>query len=143
MSASTLVVSALFPVKLCEPGATGCDFWFSITVWVPSGEVIVLQRLFAHPRTGLRALADLVKRRIVASNRCVARFLDTKGIGPTWDHYRSWALTPSGLAIGFDTSQISNPFCGPVQVTVRYQSIRLYLSTLGKELVLGTRTPTP
>lgn len=141
-SASTVVVSALMLTSECEPGGTGCDFWFSITLQVPSGDLVRLPRLFAKPRNGLRVLARIAEGHVLASNGCVrpSRY-DPTGFAPTWKNYRSFALTPAGLAIGFDTSQVGFPSCGRVSTIVAYPLIAPYLSTLGRQLVIGVRSP--
>jgi len=142
LSASTVVVSALIPDTECVPGCTGADFWFSVTVRVPSGDVITLPRLFANRRSGLRALANFAERQVLASNRCIRPYFEPTGFTPTWKNYQSFALTASGIAVGFGTSQVGLPGCGRVSTIVPYSVIAPYFSGLGKQLVAGVRAAT-
>jgi hypothetical protein len=139
LSASTVVVSALMPDTECVPGCTGGDFWLSVTVRVPSGDVVALPRLFANPSSGLRRLASFAERRVRASNRCIGPYFDPTGFAPTWKNYESFALTTSGIVVGFGTSQVGLPGCGRVSTIVPYHVIAPFFSDLGRQLVAGVR----
>lgn len=108
-SASTSLVSALMPTKECEPGSTACDVWFSVKVRVPSGDAVTLRQLFTNPVHGLTHLARLAQRRLLAQNGCVTPANhDPEGFAPTWSNYRAFALTPTGLAIGFGIGRVGS-----------------------------------
>jgi hypothetical protein len=145
VSASTRVVSVLMPEVAMIPNGTGGETWLSITVQVPSGEMIRLRDLFARG-DGLRVLAQTVFRQIEAASRCFAsegRLYHglEDGFSPAWSHYRYFSLTASGLAIGFPTASIAPPPCGRIKTIVPYQIIAPYLTNLGKNLVAGVRAP--
>jgi hypothetical protein len=148
ISASTVVVSALVPVREVLPGGTGGATWLSVTVRVPSGAQVGLRRLFAQPDRGLRALASAARRTVLATNRCVrasnrgpGRAINARGFAPTPRNYRYFALTAQGFAVGFPIDQVGASSCGSVQATVPYGVLRPYLSALGQRLVAGVRRP--
>ena len=72
ISGSTIVASALFPVRALYPGGNDGDRWLSLTVEVPTGRVVEISDLFARPATGLKTLAGAARTRLLATNRCVA-----------------------------------------------------------------------
>ena len=149
ISASTVVVSALIPVRQLLPGGTGGATWLSVTVQVPSGAPVGIRDLFAQPARGLRALATAVRRKVLSTNSCIrASFrdpvggaLNARGFDPTPSNYRYFALTASGLAIGFPIEQVGGASCGSVQTRVPYTVVHPYLSELGRKLVAGVRAP--
>lgn len=149
MSASTRVVSALIPVRALPPGGTDGDGWMSMTIRFPSGEAVRLRDLFADPQTGLTALADAVRRRGLAQNKCIRLSvrspmtgnISLQGFLPTDAHYRFFALTPTGLAVGFPNGQVAFSGCGRVAVTVPYKLLTRYLSRDGRDLIAGVRKP--
>ena len=140
MSASTAVVSALLRMEECEPGGTGCDYWFSATLQVPSGHPVTLRELLLTPGKGIRTLARLTRLILLKSNKCIAGSPNRSGVAPSWANYREFAMTPKGLAIGFATSMAGYPSCGPVSAVVPYQSLARAFSVLGIRLVAGVRT---
>lgn len=109
-----------------------------------------LDQLFRNASMARQKLADDAKRLVVAQNSCIRNALGdptvgasfSKGFSPTAENYRSFALTPDGLAIGFAIGQVGFPPCGSVSVVVPYDDIRPYLSVLGRSLVAGVRPPT-
>ncbi len=152
MSASTVVVSALVPVLELYPGGDDGGTWLSVTVRVPSGAPVGLRDLFAKPSQGLSVLAKAVKKEVMSSNACVRQSFRNAlvpanradmayGFDPTASNYRYFALTASGLAIGFPLGQVGAPPCNRVETTAPYDVVRPYLSRLGEELVAGVRRP--
>jgi hypothetical protein len=148
ISASTVVVSALVPVREVLPGGTGGDTWLSVTVRVPSGAPVGLRGLFSQPAQGLHSLASAVRRTVLAKNSCVrasnrgpGRAINARGFAPTPKNYRFFALTARGFAVGFPIDQVGASSCGGVQTTVPYSVVRPYLSKLGQRLVSGVRRP--
>ena len=146
IAASTRVVSVLMPEVAMLPNGTGGEAWLSITIDVGSGKVVRLQDVLAGA-DGLRRLASSVFRQIEATNRCFAKeiplYHGVRGaFAPRWANYRDFALTPSGIAIGFATASIAPPPCGRISATVPYQAIGVgNLSHLGKTLIAGVRAP--
>jgi hypothetical protein len=149
ISASTIVVSALIPTLELFPGGNDGQGFLSLTVRVPSGSPVAIGDLFEQHSHGLRVLAEAFRKRVVATNSCVARDLrspvagdlDSRGFAPTASNYRHFALTSRGVAVGFPLGQIAAPVCNSVEATVPYSVLRPYLSELGKELIAGVRAP--
>jgi len=139
LSANTTAVSVLMPLRACEPGATGCDYWLSVTVRVPSGKPIAIRQLFRRPTLALDAIARLVKADLGRGSRCVTAFQDLRAIAPMWRNYRAWALTERGLVVAFDTGRVSLPLCGPVSVTIPYARLMSYVGAVGKELIAAVK----
>jgi hypothetical protein len=148
ISASSVVVSALFPVLELLPGGNDGETWTSTVVRFPSGQRIRLPDLFKDQH-GLAALAYHARKIALIHNRCVRASvrspitgnISLRGFAPSLTHYRFFALTPSGLAIGFPTGQVGFPGCGRVEVTVPFAILRTYLNATGKVLVAGVRSP--
>jgi hypothetical protein len=149
LSASTVVVSALIPTLQLYPGGNDGEEWFSATVQVPSGQSVNISDLFANQSRGLGVLAKVVKQRVLATNSCVRTSVDDPTVGrfmaagfnPTSSNYRYFALSTSGLVIGFVNSQVAYPTCGRISATVPYRTLQPYLSKLGQRLVSGVRHP--
>ena len=143
ISASTVVVSAMIAERALLPAGNDGDGWQSVTVPVATGAPIAITDLFARPRQGLRALSTAARKHLLATNRCVRdeqrQGFPRWGFAPTPHHYRHFALTPSGLAIGFDLADVAAPFCGRSVTVVPYAEVRPYLSNLGAKLVAGVR----
>ena len=110
----------------------------------PVGLTRCLRDLFASPGRALDALAAASRK-----NGCVAVALHDPGLGPyvapwlkpTMSNYRYFALTPQGLAVGFEQDTVASPPCGRVEVTVPYSVLRPYLSRLGATLIAAVRRP--
>ncbi len=150
VSGSTVVASALFPVRALYPGGNDGDRWLSLTVEVPTDRVVEVSDLFLRPASGLKTLAAAARKRLLATNRCVAdgvrrepelRSTFDDGTRPTPENFAHFALTPAGLAIGFKLGQVAGPPCGRAEATVPYSTLRSSLSPLGTRLVAGVRTP--
>ena len=148
-SASTEVVSVLVPVLALRPGGNAGRTWLSATVRVPSGVPVSVTRLF-RKGSGLTAVAEAARSRILATSRCVREGIEDpvvgpinrKGFAPIARNYRYFALTARGLAIGFPTGSIGATSCGRVVTVVPYDVLRPHLSETGRALVAGVRAPT-
>lgn len=144
ISASSVVVSALFPEWGQPPRANAETYqtFLSVTVRVPSGSPVAIVDLFAKPAQGLRALAAAVRHQFAAKKAKGGPSLDYPGgLAPKAENYRLFALTPSGLVIGFHDGVVAHPIFGPLKIRVPYSVLRPYLSDLGKRLVSGIRKP--
>jgi hypothetical protein len=139
LSASTVVVSALIPLLELVPGGNDGNVWFSITVDASSGKAVAMQSLFSRPGDALRAVARLARRQVLASNRCISQFPVLMGFSPTWQNYRTFALTQRGLAIGFPNGQLGPALCDRISTIVPYPPLAPYLSGLGRRLMAGVR----
>jgi hypothetical protein len=135
LSASTGVVSALIPLRELYPGGNDGDGWIAVTVRVPSGKRVSLVELFKDPAIALPRLAGVWLGRLTDDERthCVANYL--RFYSPSLTHYRNFALTPNGIAVGFWQA----PACERLAAIVPYAAIRGYLSPLGRQLVAAVR----
>lgn len=148
LSASTVVVSTLIPVLALLPGGTDGETWISVTLRYPSGTLVRLTNLFKD-RTGLVALAARVRKLAVDQDRCIRASvrspitgnISLRGFLPLTANYRFFALTQSGLVVGFPNGQVAFPGCGRIAVTVPFDLLEPYLSDAGKTLVAGVRRP--
>jgi hypothetical protein len=136
LSASTVVVSALLPsTREVFPGQHGGDAWLGITVRVPSGAPVTITGLFANPRRGLRVLAMAWKTRIRQTSAAPCLRIYPEDYTPTVAHYKDFALTPRGIAVG--TGEVEA--CYRLVATVPYRVLRPHLSKLGAALIAGLR----
>jgi hypothetical protein len=138
LSASTVVVSALLPLREFDPCGNDGEGWLSVTLEVPSGRAVTLAELFRDAEgEGVYALGVAWFRAVAAARdwrlQCVVR--DLVRYQPSLRGYRYFALTPRGLALGFR----QEPACGRLEATVPYSALRPYLSDVGRRLVAGVR----
>lgn len=144
ISASTVVVSALIPTLRLFPAGTEGAGWLAVTVRVATGRSIPIGALFANSRAGLRALAAAARTFLLAKSACVRGSLAVDqaeyapGFAASASNFRYFALTPSGVALGFPFGQVGG--CR-VEVMLPYSAIRPYLNSLGEELIAGVRQP--
>jgi hypothetical protein len=98
---------------------------------------VAISDLFANPHRGLRALATAWKAKVrrTGGRRCLRIY--PSQYRPTAANYRTFALTPSGIAVG--SWEIAA--CYRLVATVPYGPLRPYLSRLGATLVAGVRPP--
>jgi len=144
ISASTTVVSAIIPICTRMSGQNGsCQSFISVTVQVPSGKLVTISDLFAKPRHGLRALAAAFRKRAAAGGECLRSSLSInhEWFDPTEKNYQQFALTKSGLAIGWPGFVVDLGACNTAVATVPYSVLRSYLSKLGLKLIAGVRQP--
>lgn len=143
ISANTRVVSALFPVLRLFPGGNDGEGWIALTVSAPAGERLRLVDIIRRGPAALEKVARMATNELLTSNRCVRNGIAAHDIGAgfatrlRWspDNYRIFALTPSGLAFGFEVNRVAGPICGRVKVILRYRELAPYLSPLGAKLV--------
>jgi len=141
MSASTVVVSVLMPVLRLFPDGIEGKGWLSVTVDVASGKTVSIEELFTDSVLGVRILAGawITKARSGQKDmweHCIKPRLSTH-YKPDDEHFRYFALTPRGVAVGFR----QEPACHRAIEVVPYAIISPYLSTLGRKLVAGVRSP--
>ncbi len=136
-SASTVVVSALIPALEVYPDGNEGQTWIATTIDTRSGRSVSLRDLLANPPLALRQLASDWKAQLRGSPLWTSVAEDPASYTPTLDHYRHFALTPSGLAFGFPQEP-----AGPrIAAVIPYRLVRPYLSPLGRHLVAGVRRP--
>jgi len=152
MSASTVVVSTMYPSLELYPDGNDGEGWMYLTAPVPAGNPVELVDLLSSPATGLTAIAGYVTQQVVATSPCVARsYNDTgslgsimaqasrKGFAPTAENYRHFAFTLQGLDIGLDQGQVGVEGCGAIRTTVPWSIVRPQLNATGLRLVDGLR----
>jgi hypothetical protein len=136
LSASSFVVSALLPAtREAFPGQHGADGWLGMTVEAPSGRVVAISDLFADPRRGIAALAAAWKARIRRTDARPCLRIYGVAYTATSEHYRAFALTRDGIAIGSNEIEA----CYRLVATVPYATLRQYFSRLGSKLIAGVR----
>jgi len=145
--ANTRVVSVMMPEVAMIPDGTGGGSWLSVTVDVTTGQSIILSELL-NGMKGLRAIARRVYEEISRGNPCFARerslYKGASGdFSPTWSHYANFALTPTGLAIGFPTATVAPPPCGRISTVVPYRIVTPYLTNVGARMVRAVTASTP
>lgn len=150
VSASSAVVSVLIPTDAIFPGGNDGSGWLSSTLLVPSAGKVTLDQLWADSSgAGLDALATAASAKVLASNPCIAQQEQQEGdangttfgggIAPTARNYANFALTPSGLAIGFAQGQLAAEACDTTKVVVPWSTLRPYLSATAKQLITELR----
>jgi hypothetical protein len=96
-----------------------------------TGEPVGIEELFADPPAALATVARLAEQQLPAENECVRRYANTQvhreGCTPTPENHETFALTPSGLAVGFPVEQVASLVCGRVSTTVPYRALRPHL----------------
>jgi hypothetical protein len=147
-SASTVVVSALVATLELFPGGNDGNSWISVTARVPSGTRVTLTDLLDSE--GWNVLSFAARHALMRSNSCFRKGLDipaqsqysAAGLAPAPRNFRHFALTPTGLALGFSVGDVAVVPCGWVSAIVPYADIRAHLTPLGRMLVAGVRKPT-
>jgi hypothetical protein len=149
MSASTRVVSFLIPLLGLVGGGNEGQRWISVTARVPSGARVSFLDLLGN-HDALEPVAAVIRRGTLRDNVCVRnavalpggdgrRYAD--GLAPVAENFKDFGLTPAGLSIGFPNDDVTGAVCGRIEVTVPYQLIEPYLSSLERELVAAVRPP--
>lgn len=133
VSASTVVVSALMPLRAMAPGAGIGRTWIAVTVQVATGRLIAIDELFSDPVQGLRFFGTKWRAAVRRNGGGRCGYRDP----PTATSYRHFALLPSGLTVGMS----EGGSCGDWYAAVPYQTLRPYLSKLGATLIAGVRRP--
>jgi hypothetical protein len=141
MSASTVVVSTMFPTEELYPDGNDGQGWLSFTTAVSSGRPVQLVVLLRSQSAGLQTissyvLAHLAKDSCFRASGATAYQSET---APKAANYRQFALTPAGLDIGVGQGQTGAEACGQQRVTIPWSIMRPRLDALGLRLVDGLR----
>lgn len=155
--ANSAVASALIPVLALFPGGNDGGFWTSGTYEVRSGKSInLLSAIYKRPTYALSRITAFVLSSIVngrsEQDLCVDDASWLKANLPSiirsplptlaqdeWNETGvHLALTPRGLAVGFDQAELGIEACGTLEVTVPYKTLWPLLNPFGKGLVTGT-----
>jgi hypothetical protein len=138
ISASSALVSVLIPRTAIFPGGNDGGGWISTTVLVPSVRAISLSDLFADQAQGLDTIATSTKTQALADS-CIGTNGDNSAldnaVAPTTANYQHFALSPSGITVGFDQGSLGTEACGAKQFTVPWSMVRPLLNALGSQLI--------
>jgi hypothetical protein len=147
VSASTSVVSALVPTLELFPGGNDGNGWISVTARVPSGAPVTLPDLIEPG--GWNSLSFAAHHALMRTNSCFRERLtipaqaqhSAEGLAPRPSNFRHFALTASGLALGFGIGDVAGVPCGGVFAIVPYADIEAHRTPAGRDLVASLRLP--
>jgi Protein of unknown function (DUF3298) len=137
ISASSSVVSVLLSTDV-EFGGVPNEGWVSATIFVENAQLITFADLFSDTSQALVALSQDARAELNATNDCVKGddFDMDRGLDPTNpDNFQHFALSPSGLTIGFDRYQVGGGACGGPSVTIPWSQLHSFLSMGGRQIV--------
>ncbi len=138
LSASSTVVSGLLTAtREAFSGQHGGDGWLGVTVMVDTGTRVRIGDLFADPTRGIPVLANAWRNRIRSSDAAPCLRIYSRAYTPTAAHFRDFAFTPNGLAVGMAEIEA----CYRLVAVVSYSTLRPFLSTLGAHAVASVRKP--
>jgi hypothetical protein len=148
-SASTGVVSVMIPMLELYPGGNDGDVWMGATVRVPSGSPVYLRDILGRPKQAIPAIGDLARARLSHTDKGVHYRLTSKmdrefvvrSFAPRAKHAVRWALTPTGLALGYPVGAVSTVPSGWVETTIPYWRLSPYLTKPGRKLIADVRWP--
>ncbi|HEU5377627.1 MAG TPA: DUF3298 domain-containing protein [Ktedonobacteraceae bacterium] len=137
ISASSSVVSVLIPTSVSYGGVSN-ESWVSTTLSTQTAQPITYADLFFSTSQALIALSDAARAELLTTNECVAGDLNAlnQGLDPTNpDNFKHYAISPSGLSIGFDRYQLGIGACGGPSVTILWSQLQAFLSLRGRQTV--------
>lgn len=137
ISASSSVVSVLIPTSVSYGGVSN-ESWVSATLSTQNAQPITYGSLFSDTSQALAAISDAARAELIATNSCVAADPNAlnQGLDPTNpDNFKHYAISPSGLTIGFDRYQLGIGACGGPSVTIPWTQLQSYLSLDGKQTI--------
>ncbi len=148
ISATTVTVSVLISLTARLVGGNDGDGWLSITIEMATGQIVGISSIFSNPETGLKVLAKAVQDSVLRNNACIRNATSAKdgfgsialrGFASQVDNYKDFALTNTGLAVGFPNGQVGPDGCGKIETTVPYSLLKGYFSPLGNLLESGLK----
>jgi Protein of unknown function (DUF3298) len=132
-------------------GGVPNESWVSATLLVETARPISFVDLFSDTSQALVAISQAARAELLATDDCVKQgynsdnaigvvsSLDT-GLDPTNpDNFKHYAISPSGLTIGFDRYQIGIGACGGPSVTIPWSQLQSFLSLYGRQIVSQLR----
>jgi hypothetical protein len=137
ISTSSSVVSVLIPTNV-NYGGVNNESWVSATLSTQNAQPITYADLFSDTSQALIAISDAAQAELLATNSCVAEDTNalSQGLDPTNpDNFKHYAISPSGLTIGFDRYQLGIGACGGPSVTIPWSQLHSYLSLGGGQIV--------
>jgi len=137
ISASSSVVSVLMPTNV-NYGGVNNESWVSATLSTQTARPITYANLFSDTSQALVAISDAARAELLATNNCVTADPNAlnQGLDPTNpNNFKHYAISPSGLTIGFDRYQLGIGACGGPSVTIPWSQLQSYLSLDGKQTV--------
>ncbi len=136
ISASSSVVSVLIPTSVSYGGVSN-ESWVSTTLSTQTAQPITYADLFSTSQA-LVAISDAARAELLTTNECVTGDLNAlhQGLDPTNpDNFKHYAISPSGLSIGFDRYQLGIGTCGGPSVTILWSQLQSFLSLHGRQTV--------
>ena len=137
LSLSSSVVSVLIPTSVNYGGVSN-ESWVSATLSTQNAQPITFADLFSDTSQALTGISDAARSELLATNNCVATDPSAlnQGLDPTNpSNFKHFALSPSGLTIGFDRYQLGIGACGGPSVTIPWSQLQSYLSPYGSRIV--------
>jgi hypothetical protein len=137
ISASSSVVSVLIPTDV-NYGGVGNESWVSATLSTQTAQPITYTDLFSDTSQALVAISDAAQTELLATNSCLSTDPNTlnQGLDPTNpNNFKHYAISPSGLSIGFDRYQLGIGACGGPSVTIPWSQLQSYLNLNGSQTV--------
>jgi Protein of unknown function (DUF3298) len=137
ISASSSVVSVLMPTNV-NYGGVNNESWVSATLSTQTAQPITFADLFSDTSQALVAISNAAQAELLARNECLPTDYNmlNQGLDPTNpDNFRHYAISPSGLTIGFDRYQLGIGACGGPSVTIPWSQLHSYLSLGGGQIV--------
>ena len=141
VSASSSVVSVLIPTNVNYGGVSN-ESWVSATLLTQTARPITFANLFSDTSQALVAISEAARAELLATNNCVTGDLNAldQGLDPTNpDNFKHYAISPSGLSIGFDRYQLGIGACGGPSVTIPWSQLQSNLSNDGRQIVSNLR----
>jgi Protein of unknown function (DUF3298) len=141
ISTSSSVVSVLIPTNV-NYGGVNNESWASATLLTQTSQPITYADLFSDTSQALVTISNAARAGLLATNECVAEDLNAldQGLDPTNpDNFKHYAISPSGLSIGFDRYQLGIGACGAPSVTIPWSLLQSFLSLYGRQTVSQLR----
>jgi hypothetical protein len=137
ISASSSVVSVLIPTSVNFGGVSN-ESWVSATLSTQTSQPITYADLFSDTSQALTGISDAARAELLATNNCAISDPSAlnQGLDPTNpDNFKHYAISPSGLTIGFERYQIGIGACGGPSVTIPWSQLQSFLSPNGGQTV--------
>ncbi len=144
ISASSSVVSVLIPTNV-NFGGVNNESWVSATLLAETARPITFADLFSDTSQALVAISQAARAELLTTNDCVKEdydsanatgFVNSLNLGldsTNPDNFKHYAISPSGLTIGFDRYQIGSGACGGPSVTIPWSQLQSFLSLYGRQ----------
>ncbi len=144
--ANSVLASLLLAKTQAFAGGVTFSDWISITLELSTGMKVAISDLFKDPKIALAVISKRSESILESNNSCFKGSIGMKGLSrlfesgldPKSQNFRDFALTRTGLALGFPQDQIAEDSCGAIEAVIPYRYLRPYLSNLGIDLVTSS-----